>query len=329
VDETSKAHSFANGMTVDIVCAVYNGARFLPELLASIRRQTVSEWTLWVCDDHSTDESATLLRQAAAADHRVRVLEPATANLGATASFGRLLSNVPADSPYVMFADQDDVWQPDKIERTLAAMRAAESREPADTPMLVHTDLTVVDEQLRVIHRSFWEFAGIDPDGTTLRRIIVRNVATGAATMVNGALRKLADSIPPDAVLHDWWCACVAAAFGRIVSVREPTILYRQHGTNVVGAREWGISIGSLPRAVARALENTSTVRRGIERTAAQSRAFLTRYEHRLSDSDRRFLSDYGAIPERGFWRRKRDLLRLRMLPEYGVLRRLGILLRG
>lgn len=329
MDDASKAGLFANEMTVDIVCSVYNGERFLPELLASIGGQTVSDWTLWVCDDHSTDTSATLLRQAAAADHRVRVLESASANLGATASFGRLLSNVPANSPYVMFADQDDVWQPNKIERTLAAMRTAESRESAETPVLVHTDLTVVDEQLRVIHPSFWEFAGIDRDGTTLRRIIVRNVATGAATMINRPLRELADPIPPDAVLHDWWCACVAAAFGRIVSVREPTISYRQHGGNVVGAREWGISMRSLPRAMFRALENTSTVRRGIERTAAQARAFLARYEHRLSDEDRRFLSDYGAIPERGFWRRKRDLLRLRMLPEYGMLRRLGILLRG
>ncbi len=316
-------------MTVDIICAVYNCERFLPELLASIGRQTVPGWTLWVCDDHSTDGSAALLRRAAATEPRIRILTSAGANLGATASFGRLMSNVPADSPYLMFADQDDVWQPDKIERTLAAMGAAESREPPDTPVLVHTDLTVVDEQLHVIHRSFWAFAGIDPDGSTLRRIIVRNVATGAATMVNRALRKLADPIPPDAVLHDWWIACVAAAFGRIAAVREPTILYRQHGSNVVGAREWGISVRNLPSAIVRALENTSTVRDGIERTAAQARAFLSRYEHRLSDTDRRFLSDYGAIPERGFLRRKRELLRLRMLPEYGMLRRLGILLRG
>ncbi len=239
---------FADDMTVDIICAVYNGERFLPELLASIGRQTVPGWTLWVCDDHSTDGSAALLRRAAATEPRIRILTSAGANLGATASFGRLMSNVPADSPYLMFADQDDVWQPDKIERTLAAMGAAESREPPDTPVLVHTDLTVVDEQLHVIHRSFWAFAGIDPDGSTLRRIIVRNVATGAATMVNRALRKLADPIPPDAVLHDWWIACVAAAFGRIAAVREPTILYRQHGSNVVGAREWGISVRNLPK---------------------------------------------------------------------------------
>jgi glycosyltransferase involved in cell wall biosynthesis len=316
-------------MTVDIVCAVHNGERFFPELLESIVRQTLSDWTLWLYDDHSTDGSAALLRQATAADARIRLLESAGANLGATASFARLLSNVPAHASYVMFADQDDVWQPDKIERTLAAMHAAESRESPDTPVLVHTDLTVVDEHLRVIHPSFWEYAGIDPDGTVLRRIIVRNVATGAATMMNRALRKLADPIPPEAVLHDWWIACAAAAFGRIVAVREPTILYRQHGGNVVGARAWGISARNLPRAILRALENTSTVRDGIERTAAQSRAFLARHEQRFSDSDRRFLADYGAIPERGFWRRKRDLLRLRMLPEYGMLRRLGILLRG
>ncbi|MGH9886393.1 MAG: glycosyltransferase family 2 protein, partial [bacterium] len=306
---------------------VFNGAAFLPELLASLDAQTHTDWRLFVRDDGSSDRTMDIVRDVSARDRRVHVVAADGKRLGATRSFARLLECVPADSAHVMFADQDDVWLPHKIERTLSAMRSAEAAAPG--PVLVHTDLSVVDEQLHVVHPSFWEFAGVVAEPVTLRRLVVRNVATGAATMINRALRELVVPLPAEAILHDWWCACTAVALGRMIAVREPTVLYRQHGSNAVGAHAWSISLSQLPRAIFGGLANASELREGIELTAAQARAFLDRYGSRLTEGDRRFLAAYSAIPRRGFLRRKVDLLRFRTLPEYGVLRTLGLLFRG
>lgn len=314
-------------MIVDIVCSLYNGARYLPEFADSLRRQTHTDWRLWMRDDGSTDETARTARLLADADPRMRLLTDATARRGVTASFGWLVDQVPSDASFIMFADQDDVWLADKIERTLGAMRRAGGERAQ--PMLVHTDLVVVNEALDTIHESFWRFAGIDPTATSMNRIAVRNVVTGATAMINRALRELAAPIPADAVLHDWWCACVAAAFGKVVAVSQPTILYRQHGANTVGARRWDFHFRDLPSALARARDGAAEFRRGLAGTAAQARAMLARYEDRLSDADRRFLAAYAEIPRRSFLRRKIDLLRYRTWPNQGVLRRLAVVLRG
>jgi len=317
------------GETVDIACAVLDGARFLPDLVKSLQSQTHTTWRLWVRDDGSTDGSSAVIRSAAARDSRIHLLHTGGPPAGAARAFGWLLERLPAASSYVMFADQDDVWLPPKIEHTLAAMRAAEADAPPGTPVLVHTDLIVVDEALGIVDPSFWDFAGISPDPVALRRFVVQPITTGATAMLNRALRTLVGSVPAEAILHDWWCALVAAAFGRVVAVNEATVLYRQHGGNAVGARDPRIAINELPTAIVRAFAKTAEVRRGIAQTAAQARAFLERYGDRLTVEDRAFLDAYSRIPEQRFLRRKMNLLRYRALPEHGTLRRLGIVLRG
>ncbi len=314
-------------MIVDIICATYDGAVFLPAFLRSLGAQTHPEWRLWVRDDGSSDDTVALLRAESEADARIRVIADDDARLGATRSFNRLLTLLPADADYVMCADQDDVWFADKIERTLGAMRHAETQRGSTRPTLVHTDLVVVDAQLRVIDASFWAYSGFDPEPATLRRIAVRNVATGATIMMNRALRELVGDPPRGAYFHDWWYACVAAAFGHVIALREPTMLYRQHGANAVGARA-PIALANA-RAVMKSLADVRKFRNQLERTAEQARAFTTRYGDRLSPSDRDFLDCFARIPQQRFLARKMSLLRLRALPEQGFLRTLGVVLRG
>jgi len=317
-------------VNVDVVCSVYNGARFLPDFLRSLANQTHADWRLWVRDDGSCDESVALVRRQAASDQRVHFLTSDAASwLGATQSFAWLLQHVPADSAYVMFADQDDVWLPRKIEQTLAAMQAAEADLGRTTPILVHTDLTVVDESLNTVHSSFWQFAGLRAEPVSLRRLAVQNNTTGAATMINRSLLELVGAIPREAAYHDWWCALVAAAFGRVIAVPIPTVLYRQHGANAVGASDARLPWIRLPSAIASRVTNTSHFRFGLRMSAAQAGAFLERYGQRLSSEDRNFLRSYAALPRQRLIQRKLDLLRLRTLPEHGLLQTLGILLRG
>lgn len=320
----------APGVIVDIICSVLNGERFLPEFLASIEAQSYRNWRLWLRDDGSADGTAALFRAAAARDARIRILHIGGPRLGPSQSFGRALEDVPADAAYVMTADADDVWLPHKIALTLERMMATERAEGSAMPVLVHTDLTVVDVDLRERHPSFWRYAGLRPEPPSLRRIVVRNVATGPTVMLNAALRKRIGATPVEATHHDWWYALVAAAVGRIVAVHESTVLYRQHGANDVGAQPRGrIGLAGVPRAVRRGFEHRAQFRLWIAKQAGQARALLERYGEELDGPERKFLLDYSRIPERGFFRRKLDVLRMRALPEYGVLHAIAAVWRG
>ena len=314
---------------IHIVCSVYNGELYLAEFIRSLQSQTVSNWMMWVRDDGSRDNSATLLRQFADADERVRLLEVPGTNLGVVASFNRALQQVPSDARYIMFADQDDVWLPQKIEFTLSAMMLGE--QTYNGPMLVHTDMTVVNAVLEPIAESFWQFAHINPEATSLQRLLVRNVVTGATLMINRALRERVGEIPARAAMHDWWIACVASVFGHLIAVTTPTILYRQHGLNTIGASQPGsaTALTELPGAVARAVRKTGRVRSDIFAAAVQAAAFLTRYDSELTPADRAFLADYAKIPSHTFFRRKFDIARLHLQREDGWLKNVGLLLRA
>ena len=196
-------------------------------------------------------------------------------------------------------------------------------------PLLVHTDLAVTDAALSELHPSFWTYSRIHPEPATLKRMIAHNVTTGATIMMNRALTDLVGSPPDEMAMHDWWCACVAAAFGRVVALNESTVLYRQHGANAVGARDKRVTIAGIPSAILARRGTTAEFRRGLDQTAIQARAFVARYGAALGDADRRFLEAYARIPQRGFVRRKIDLLRFRVLPDQGMLHALGVLLRG
>jgi glycosyltransferase involved in cell wall biosynthesis len=318
-------------MRVEIVCATFNGVSFVRDFLRSVEGQSHADWRLWIRDDGSSDETVEIVRERCTRDRRVKLLSVANANdgLGAARSFAWLLERLPDDAGDVMFADQDDVWRPDKIARTLTAMRVAESKFGERVPLLVHTDLTVTDAALRELHPSFWTYSRIRPEPVSLRRVIGHNVATGSTIMMNRALVRRVGVPPADVAMHDWWCVCVAAAFGHVVALHESTILYRQHTTNAVGARDKQLTLRRLPGAILARRNTTAAFRRDLDTTARQAHEFLARYGSDLCDADRRFLAAYARIPTRAFVRRKIDLLRFRIHPDHGMLHALGVLLRG
>lgn len=223
---------------VFVVLSTYNGALYVAEQIESIRRQSLHNWCLVVRDDASTDETRTIVSTIASSDARIILLPADGRNLGAPDSFGALLTLVHGFAArYVFLADQDDVWREDKLARQLAALRMRETAVGDDVPLLVHSDLEVVDRTLRTIHPSFKAFQNLEADDDApLRTLLVHNVVTGCASLVNRALLDVA--LPMPAVgMHDWWLAQCAAAFGELHFTPEPLVRYRQHGGNVVGAQ--------------------------------------------------------------------------------------------
>ena len=204
-----------------------------------------------------------------------------------------------------MLCDQDDVWLPDKIECTLHAMKLLENEAGFQTPLLVHTDLTVVDGQLNVISGSLCAFQGISPGRCALRNVVVQNNVTGCTAMYNRALAELIDETPDIFVMHDWWIAMLAAALGRTGFVEKPTMLYRQHGNNSVGAKN-AKSAGFLVNK----FKNRAAVRHNYTESFSQAACFLKQYGPRLTEGQRMLLSDYASLANVGKLKKIRILVK-------------------
>jgi glycosyltransferase involved in cell wall biosynthesis len=226
--------------SVGIVLSSFNGAGYVAEQVESIRRQTFADWVLLVRDDGSSDETRAIIERAAARDSRIVLLGDELGNLGSVRSFATALEHaLGLGLSYVALADQDDVWYPDKIERQLARLRSRERERGEHVPLLTHSDLAVVSADLALIHPSFRRFQRLgEHPAQPLRKLLVQNYVTGCATMVNRALLEAALPVP-DVPVHDWWLALCAGAFGEVLYDPVPTLAYRQHAGNLLGARGW------------------------------------------------------------------------------------------
>lgn len=212
---------------VAILLATFNGARFLPAQLQSFVVQSMADWVLYWRDDGSSDGTVAVMEAFAAsagAGRCVHVSEP-PGRLGPTGNFMALL-RAAAHVGAVAFADQDDVWLPDKLAIGLGQLGDAE-------PTLYCSRQLLVDEELRPLGES----APLRPP-PPFPAALTQNIATGCTVLLNQpAAGLIARSRPPSSSLHDWWSYLVVSAHGgRLVTDSTPTVLYRQHRGNVVGA---------------------------------------------------------------------------------------------
>ena len=220
-----------------VVLSAYNGARHIAEQIESIRGQSFKEWKLIVRDDGSSDETVAVVNELIARDPRISLMQDSLARQGPSGSFEALLEIAYADGAQVVFlCDQDDVWLPRKMDQELSLLAAETARKGAEHPLLVHSDLEVVDETLLLIHPSFSEFQRMSYNETDpLRTLLIHNAVVGCTVAANRALLEFALPIPADSP-HDWWLAICAAATGGVARADNATVRYRQHATNVIGA---------------------------------------------------------------------------------------------
>ena len=337
---------------VHIACSARNAGRYLDELMESLVGQTYADWALWIRDDGSSDDTWSRIEQWRVREPRIAWCERGEESLGSARGFGRVFAQLPLDATAIATADADDVWMVHRLERTLAVLmertaedggerqrtaedggerqRTAEDgggrRRTAERAgsVLVHSDLTVVDSELRVLAPSFWRSEGIDPADCSVRSLVIQNVAVGPTLLFNGALLAELREIPAEAKHQDWWIALVAAATGRLVAVAEPTVWYRQHGANTAGAR----TAGAWSRA-ARAYSVRERVARELDATARQAGALAARYGDRLYPADLRAVQGLASIASLTGWKRRAAIARWRWHAPHGLVRNLGVVLRG
>jgi glycosyltransferase involved in cell wall biosynthesis len=257
---------------IDILLSTYNGEAFLREQLDSILNQTYSDFKILIRDDGSADSTVNIIKDYVF-KYPLKIVcinipapRPSSTlstcplpydegglergrgynagfyydnknnskkHLGFNLSYNELLNCSTAD--YIMFSDQDDVWLPEKVEISFKKIKELE-KEFQGKPILVHSDLTVVNKDLKIINGSFFRHIGINPYENSLNRLIMQNTVTGCTMLINKNLAALAKPISDGVYFYDYWFALVAKMFGAIGVINKPLLLYRQHDSNVIGA---------------------------------------------------------------------------------------------
>lgn len=222
---------------ISICMSTYNGARYIHQQIDSLLSQGYQDWKLFIRDDGSSDNTMNIVKgYVLKYPDKINLINDTLGQLGTSLSFGKILEAV--DSDYYMFCDQDDVWLEQKIQVSLDLMKTTENGYP-DKPILVHTDLRIVNAELKTISKSMWKYQGISPDvGNDADKVVFQNVATGCTVIINRKAKEVSLPVPKEAVMHDWWIAINVAKHGKIVYVPDQLVLYRQHPNNLVGAKK-------------------------------------------------------------------------------------------
>lgn len=248
-----------DGVRIVILLGTYNGARFVEEQIKSIQRQTVNNWNLLVRDDASDDGTVELIAGLAKDDERIQWVKNGQGRLGIVGNFGELMRIAHSEgADYIFLSDQDDVWTSTKIAEQFTYLRKMEECYGENTPILVYSDLEIVDEQLRRIHPSFMSYQGLTHESRDpLRVLLTQNFVTGCATAINRPLLNLAVPLPPNVIMHDWWLALCGAACGQLAYLPQALLRYRQHGANQLGAEGLLAMLNPLSDAASRRLSRS------------------------------------------------------------------------
>jgi len=276
---------------VSVLLATYNGEKYIAGQIESLLFQTFRDFKLFIRDDRSTDSTYSIITKFASENPGRISAEQNEINTGGTKhNFLKMMIDHKDD--YIMLCDQDDVWLPDKIEKSLKMIKTLEDKHGRDTPLLVHTDLKVVNDDLDVISSSYEKMSNKDFRKTSLNSTVTMNNAAGCTIIYNRALGNLIRAKPGFIVMHDWWLTLTAAAFGKIGVISEPTVLYRQHDDNSKGAKKV-----LSPGYILFVLKNIKTMASMINDSYKQAGSFLETFKDKLTGDQLELLKAYASIP--------------------------------
>ena len=233
---------YINTKQIAIILGAYNAEKYIAEQLESLIAQTNKDWSLYVRDDDSTDNTLSIIKGYCKRYDNIFLIEDSEGNLGCNGNYYKILEQV--DSKYYMFANADDFWYDFKIQLSFDLLKKGEKLYTNTVPLLCHTDLTIGDANLNVIEKSLWEFNNSNPEYfKTYNKIGVCCVTAGATMIFNRSLKEIIFPAPKgrkDLFFDNWIALCITKNKGVILTLHQPTIIYRQIGTNLAAP-----SIGS------------------------------------------------------------------------------------
>ena len=286
---------------VQVLLSSYNGEKYIREQLDSILAQKNVAVKLLVRDDGSTDKTVEILKAYEEANDNIRVL--CGENLGVIHSFFTLIEEA-EEAEFTAFADQDDVWLPEKLFRAVSALEG----QKTELPLVYCSAKQLVDEQLNPLSQALL-YNNVRPD---FGNALVENMCTGCTCVINREMLKLLKGRTPDfTVMHDFWIYLVGSCFGRVLYDKESYILYRQHSGNELGAAS------SLLENYKRRIKNFKKHRGQLTR---QAKELLRLYEKELSGDDKKRTAN-RALAEELVQAKKDKKIRRKLVKEGKVFR--------
>lgn len=284
--------------TILIMMTTYNGEEFLIQQIESICQQSYSNWQLVVRDDGSSDQTLAILNAYAEKDARIQVVQNQTDYHGAYPNFWGLVAYCKQLKAYdyYMFADQDDVWDKDKLEVYMDFC----SDKGLNEPLLVYGDMRIIDGDGQVTSNSLEANLGIAY--TNAISTFFAHKVHGCNSFFNRCLFELAlplSSEEPEAkyVSHDNYYTKFAALLGQVYYLPRPMMSYRRYGTNVTSQHAYDFKLKRILKRLT-ALEELA---KNHALTYRQTRATLERMKLLpLADGQMKLLKTVETILDRG-----------------------------
>jgi hypothetical protein len=306
---------------VNIIMCTYNGEKYISEQLESIADNTVSDWMLYIFDDCSNDNTINkakyFLKKYPGKVH-------ITVNAKQCGVVNNFLENAykigmeMSKDDFIMFCDQDDVWNNDKIEITLNEMKKNITNNGNDKPILVCSDVEVVDDYLNIISSSFLKMNHYNIKKMDFPHLMMENKVQGCTVMFNKSMAEKLNVLPKHACMHDAWLGFIASTMGNISYIDEPTMKYRQHSQNVAGSIDFWADIKGK-------FLNLSGQRRIVFDTCEQIKEFIEIYGRELSKETLMQAEAFATLESQGFWEKRMNIVRYNMWKS-GILRNIGLM---
>ena len=301
-----------------ILMATYNGEKYIREQLESILSQTYQDFDLYIRDDNSKDNTVEIINEYTKRyPNKIFIEVDKKIARGAYKNFMFLLEYVKNIQKYdlFMFSDQDDVWIKDKVETVVNKYNEQLNN---DIPILIHTDLYVVDKNLNIISNSFVKYSKLRTEYTDFNKYLVQNNVTGCTMLINKKLVDLINFKIEYIIMHDWYFALIASAFGKVIYIDKPTINYRQHGDNTVGAKS-----GNGIRYLYSKISQSDNVKESIKNLYKQAKSFKEIYYDKLDNKNKKIIMDFLCMEKNNKFYKIKTIVKHRIYKQ-GIRRIIG-----
>lgn len=266
---------------IEILLPTHNGEKYIAQQLDSLLNQTYRDFHITVYDDNSTDGTKSVIsKYINKFPFKISELITSEASGSACRSFDILLKN--CESDYAALCDQDDIWKKDKLFYEITKMEELERLHGKDTPLLVHSDLSITDEKMKILHKSFFSYKSL-PKKNKMSKLLVQNNVTGCTCLLNKSLCIISGNIPKAIKIHDWWIALIACCFGEIGFVDKTLVLYRQHNNNTIGAYN--------------CIKGKAQIKNSMSYSYSQAKKYLLVFSEDIPVTKFKIIASYACFP--------------------------------
>lgn len=307
---------------IHIIMCTYNGEKYIKEQIESILHNTITDWRLYISDDESTDntyviasEYAKVYPQKIILTTHINVADPSIHFLEKIKDISMIMQ----DNDYIMLCDQDDIWYNNKIELTLEHMSNLIKKNGNEIPLLICTDVEVVNEKKEQLSQSFRRMIHYNIKNLDAAHLLMEHKAQGCTIMINKVLADKIRELPTVATKHDMWLEMIAVTMGKVDYVDEPTMAYRRYAEQYTAGemRFWKMVINQLKH-----MKDQKYMVYGL---APQTQEFLRIYGCELDHKCRELVQTFTTLEQQGFWQKRYNIIKFHMW-KTGVIRNIGMM---